>query len=73
MKSGLLALTGSIGSTSSTDSFRPFRSVSAICIGWVLPPLCNSWIVFRIWLYIALKKTPNTDCDSVRAVPNTEV
>ena len=30
--------------------------------GWVLPPLSNSWIIFIIWLYIALNRTPNVDC-----------
>ena len=37
---------------------------------WVLPPLSNSWIIFIIWLYIALNnRTPNIDCYWVEAVP----
>ena len=31
-------------------------------LGWVLPPLSNSWIILIIWLYITLKRTPNIDC-----------
>ena len=31
-------------------------------IGWLLPPLSNSWIILKIWLYIALNRTPNIDC-----------
>ena len=31
-------------------------------LGWVLPPLSNSWILLIIWLYIALNRTPNIDC-----------
>ena len=37
---------------------------------WVLPPLSNSWIIFLIWLYIALNRTPIIDCCWVGAVPN---
>ena len=37
---------------------------------WVLPPLSNSWIILTIWVYIALNRTPNTDCYWGRAVPN---
>ena len=29
---------------------------------WVLLPLSNSGIIIIIWLYIALNRTPNTDC-----------
>ena len=29
---------------------------------WVLPPLSNSWIIFILWLYIALNRIPNIDC-----------
>ena len=28
-------------------------------------PLCNSYMKFIIWLYIALNMTPNTDCHRV--------
>ena len=38
-------------------------------VGWVLPPLSNSWIINIIWLYIALNRTPNIDCYWVGAVP----
>ena len=38
-------------------------------LGWVLPPLSNSWIMTVIWLYIALNRTPNVDCYWVGAVP----
>ena len=38
-------------------------------IGWVLPPLSNSWMITIIWLYIALNKAPNIDCYWVGAVP----
>ena len=33
-------------------------------LGWVLPPLSNSWIIliFITLLYIALNRTPNIDC-----------
>ena len=31
--------------------------------------LSNSWIIFLIWLYIALNRTPNMDCYWVGAVP----
>ena len=31
-------------------------------LGWVLPPLSNSWIITVLWLYIALNRTPNIDC-----------
>ena len=34
---------------------------------WILPPLCNSWIVFRNIVYIALHMT--IDCYRVGAVP----
>ena len=37
-------------------------------VGWVLPPLSNSWIITIIWLYIALNRTPNIDCYWVGAV-----
>ena len=38
-------------------------------LGWVLPPLSNSWMIFIVWLYIALNRTPNIDCYWVGAVP----
>ena len=25
-------------------------------------PLSNTWIISRIWLYVALNRTPNMDC-----------
>ena len=31
-------------------------------LGWVLPPLTNSWIRFIKRLNIALNRTPNMDC-----------
>ena len=31
--------------------------------------LSNSWIISKIWLYIALNRTPNIDCYWVGAVP----
>ena len=34
----------------------------------VLPPHSNSWIIFRIWLYIALIRTPTND-SRIGAVP----
>ena len=39
------------------------------CLGWVLDPLSNSWIIIIIWLYIALNTTPNIDSYWVGAVP----
>ena len=42
-----------------------FHSGKAVLIKtmlWVLPPLSNSWIRSIIWLYIALNRTPSTDC-----------
>ena len=38
-------------------------------LGWVLPPLSNSWIIVIIRLYIALNRTPNIDCYWAGAVP----
>ena len=42
--------------------FRPSKSTVLGCrvlgLGWVLPPLSNSWIM----LYLALNRTPNIDC-----------
>ena len=38
-------------------------------IGWVLPPLCNSWIIYLYNSYIALNMTFNMDCCRVGAVP----
>ena len=38
-------------------------------IGWVLPPLCNSWRKFIAQLYIALKKTPSIAFYRAVAVP----
>ena len=29
---------------------------------WVLPPLSNTWIIIKIWLYIALNRTHSIDC-----------
>ena len=34
-----------------------------------LPPLCNSWIIHIVHLYIALNMTPNLDCYRVGAIP----
>ena len=41
-------------------------------LGWILPPLSNSWMIFSIWLYIALNRTPNMDCYWMGAVPKVE-
>ena len=30
-------------------------------LGWVLPPLSNSWIINILWLYIAVNRTLNID------------
>ena len=49
------------------SSYIPYQDL--IIIGWVLPPLSNSWIIIIIWLYIALNRTPNIDCYCVGAVP----
>ena len=49
-----------------TDGDRVFLRKG---IGWVLPPLSNSWIIPVIWLYIALNRTPNKDCYWGGAVP----
>ena len=38
-------------------------------LGWILPPLSNSWIIDIIGLYIALNRTPNIDCYWVRPEP----
>ena len=38
-------------------------------LGWILPPLRSSWIIFIIRLYIALNRTPNMDCYRVGEVP----
>ena len=40
--------------------------VWSVCILWILPPLCNSWIKAIIQLYIPLYMTPNVDCFRVR-------
>ena len=41
----------------------PFpKPVRGFKVGWVLPPVSNSWIISIIWLYIALNRTPNIDC-----------
>ena len=37
---------------------------------WVLPRLCNSRILFVLYLYIALNTIPSIDCYRVGAVPN---
>ena len=46
-------------------------------IGWVLPSLCDSWMIFIIYLYlhiyIALNMTSNVDCYRVEAVPKVWV
>ena len=41
-------------------------------LGWVLPPLSNSWIRNIIWSYIALNRTRNIDCYWVGAVPKVQ-
>ena len=48
--------------------FRAARTPLYEGLGWVLPPLGNSWIILRIWLYIALNRTPSIDCYWVGAV-----
>ena len=42
-------------------------------IYWVLPRLSNSWIINRIWLYIALNGTPSIDCYWMGAVPKVSI
>ena len=37
------------------------------------PPLSNSWITFRVWLYIALNRTSSVDCYWVGAVPSLNI
>ena len=37
---------------------------------WILPPLSNSWVIIKIWIYTALNRTTNIDCYCVGAVPN---
>ena len=37
------------------------------------PPPSNSWTINISWLYIALNRTPNTDCYWVGAVPNIQL
>ena len=49
---------------------RKLESIIMGYMGWVLPPLSNSWIIDIVWLYIALNRTPNMDCYWVGAVPN---
>ena len=51
----------------SWDSKRPM--LKPLGLGSVLPPLSNTWIVFLIWLYIALRRTPNIDCYWEGALP----
>ena len=55
------------GSPRSHDPRMVFEVVARI--PWVLPPLSNSWIISIIWVFIALKRTPNIDCYWVGAVP----
>ena len=38
-------------------------------LGWVLPPLTNSWIILILWSYIALNRTPSVNCYWEGAVP----
>ena len=35
----------------------------------MLPPLSNGWMMNKVWLYIALNRTPNIDCYWEGAVP----
>ena len=42
------------------------------CLGWILPPIRNSWLITIIGLYIALNRTPNLNCYWVGAVPNVQ-
>ena len=46
------------------------NSISNKVIGWVLPPLSNSWILTITWLYIARTRTPNIDCYWVEQYPS---
>ena len=39
-----------------------------VSLGWILPPLSNSWIRITIRLYVALTRT-NLDCYWLGAVP----
>ena len=42
--------------------FKASVGALGLGLGWVLPPLSNSWIMSIIQLYIALSRTPNIDC-----------
>ena len=37
---------------------------------WVVPPVSNSWIITKMWVYVALNRTHNIDCYWGGAVPN---
>ena len=41
----------------------------ASSIDWIPPPHSKGWIIIVIWLYIALNRTLNMDCDWVGPVP----
>ena len=56
---------GSAGSRAKKELTGPIISD----LGWVLPPLCNSWIIFLLYIYTALNMTPNIHCYRVGAVP----
>ena len=40
---------------------------------WILLPLSNSWIIFIVWLHIAIHRSPNINCCWVGAVPNLDL
>ena len=40
---------------------------------WILPPLSNSWVIFRIWIYKALNSSPIVDCYCMEAVPKVSI
>ena len=46
------------------------QAIASTLVAWVLPPLCNSWILSVIWLYKALNVTPGIDCYRVGPVPS---
>ena len=56
----------SIHSSTRKDSFttcaRPQDLTGPKGLGSVLRPVSSSWIIIILWLYIALRRTPNINC-----------
>ena len=48
---------------------QPAGRVSELGFRLGTAPLTNSWIIFILWSYIALNRTPNVDCYWGGAVP----